>query len=624
MIWLQSIKYTIQWSDPRLFNSSCAFALAPRSASQPSMVSLSKVQARSENARDVVQSRRNWYWLPTIEFPDLRPGFDAFDDEVTFDMNYHPLPVPSGAPVVPKADWLVPGVTPQGITTEQCEYCVTWQGEVEVELKQVFDYWSYPFDEQTVNVTIQLEGMDLYTCDGVNGLIAEGDVALTSENVQEKLFEVNSEWRLHPMGGGDTITAVNLGHPMLPGTSNPRLDTCVIQISIKRPWIAFLLKNLASTILVVLMSLVCALLLHPVESIGDRTAVLFIAFLILVTNMQTDLGLGVVPVLLWLDVFNLMQLVVVIVVLIETMVVYAMIEIWGGGIADMATHLDYVSRRMLLIMYVLLTICLMLVGTTSGRHNAAITLIGMVILGVLIAITYVWTKRKMTYADKRRAKALVQLSKASIQNEEEWRNAVHEVFFAFDNDNSGELELDEMRELVIMLHPSATKPDVRKAMLEVRKFTDSDGKLDEPNFADALVTVEEFMIKTLGDAVYSQERSLAGERITDLGGKIRLRGSVQGAESPKTRLRNKSSFVGRLIKAGSPSASKSAIGQKSSVTLDVAPELAAETSASLAPAPPPPSPPVRELSHEEALRMMSIAKQFEDSTGVNRLTRGRV
>ena len=121
-----------------------------------------------------------------------------------------------------------------------------------------------------------------------------------------------------------------------------------------------------------------------------------------------------------------------------------------------------------------------------------------------------------------------------------------------------ELELDEMRELVIMLHPSATKPDVRKAMLEVRKFTDSDGKLDEPNFADALVTVEEFMIKTLGDAVYSQERSLAGERITDLGGKIRLRGSVQGAESPKTRLRNKSSFVGRLIKAGSPSASKSA------------------------------------------------------------------
>ena len=52
---------------------------------------------------------------------------------------------------------------------------------------------------------------------------------------------------------------------------------------------------------------VCALLLHPEEYIGDRAAVLFIAFLILVTNMQVDLGLGVVSELLWVDVFNLVQ-----------------------------------------------------------------------------------------------------------------------------------------------------------------------------------------------------------------------------------------------------------------------------------------------------------------------------
>ena len=62
-----------------------------------------------------------------------------------------------------------------------------------------------------------------------------------------------------------------------------------------------------STILVVFASLICALLLHPGDSIGDRAAVLFIAFLILVTNMQLDLGLGVVSTLLWVDMFNIVQ-----------------------------------------------------------------------------------------------------------------------------------------------------------------------------------------------------------------------------------------------------------------------------------------------------------------------------
>ena len=43
------------------------------------------------------------------------------------------------------------------------------------------------------------------------------------------------------------------------------------------------------------------------RQVGDRCAVLFIAFLILITNMQVDLGLGALTQLLWIDIFNIIQ-----------------------------------------------------------------------------------------------------------------------------------------------------------------------------------------------------------------------------------------------------------------------------------------------------------------------------
>ena len=73
MIWLQEMEYTLQWSDMRLFESECAGALAQRSASTPSMASISKISAMSFIERGQVQERRNWYWFPALDFPDLRP-----------------------------------------------------------------------------------------------------------------------------------------------------------------------------------------------------------------------------------------------------------------------------------------------------------------------------------------------------------------------------------------------------------------------------------------------------------------------------------------------------------------------------------------------------------------------
>ena len=44
-----------------------------------------------------------------------------------------------------------------------------------------------------------------------------------------------------------------------------------------------------------------ALYMHPGEMTGDRMAQLLVALLIVVTNLQMDLGLGKLTALMWID-----------------------------------------------------------------------------------------------------------------------------------------------------------------------------------------------------------------------------------------------------------------------------------------------------------------------------------
>ena len=62
-------------------------------------------------------------------------------------------------------------------------------------------------------------------------------------------------------------------------------------------------RYMLTTIIVVLGSISTAESLYADDLTGDRCAVLFIAFLILVTSMQQDLGLGELNYLIWLDVW---------------------------------------------------------------------------------------------------------------------------------------------------------------------------------------------------------------------------------------------------------------------------------------------------------------------------------
>jgi hypothetical protein len=182
VVWLQSIGYKLQWSDPRLFTAACAGSVAQRSASQPSMFSASATESLSENSRASLFTTRRPYWTPhEMTFPSLMPRATLLNEFVTFTMPYIPLPR-RGPRVVPQTAWLVNESSPNGpvpahpngTTTpvcacllpptlvakcallatllidmcfaaswQMCENCVTWEGAFEVELLQGHFKYAY-------------------------------------------------------------------------------------------------------------------------------------------------------------------------------------------------------------------------------------------------------------------------------------------------------------------------------------------------------------------------------------------------------------------------------------------------------------------------------------------------
>jgi hypothetical protein len=176
---------------------------------------------------------------------------------------------------------------------------------------------------QTIELLLKIDdNVDLYTCEGggapTPSLADENYTMLsgqaTGSNSQKaRLIVASQEWLLHR---NDFTSAISMAHPR--NGQTPIRNQCRIKIMLARVSLPFVVKSIVLTIFIVFGSLGFAVLLHPDELIGDRAAVLFVAFLILATNIQTDLGLGTVSYLLWVDIFNGIQLTIIFGVILQT------------------------------------------------------------------------------------------------------------------------------------------------------------------------------------------------------------------------------------------------------------------------------------------------------------------
>ena len=124
--------------------------------------------------------------------------------------------------------------------------------------------------------------------------------------------------------------------------------------------------------------------MHPEEHAGDREAVLFIAFLITVTNIQTtDTGLGKVTTLLWFDLFNLSQLVLSVIAIFQTVYVHCLFMTQRQ---EAAIHFDLVSHVTLPLLYAGVTMGMFMLANAQLDANLYAGGIALIVLTCITLI----------------------------------------------------------------------------------------------------------------------------------------------------------------------------------------------------------------------------------------------
>ena len=352
-----------------------------------------------------------------------------------------------------------------------CERCVTWSGSIEYDVLTGFTYRDFPFDRQTIELRLTVADADLYTCTERDAFLAMG---LTDHNVQEKLLPSSGQWRVD----GSLASALTLHHPLDSDSGEVDRSSCVVQLRLRRDWFVFFFKQICTVLLVTSGGLL-ALLMNPDELLGDRCAQLLVAVLILVTTLQMDLGLGQLSYLIWVDYFNLMQLMVLLVALSQTMVIH---RLACRKHNDLVIIIDRVFRYLLpLSVYPSLVVGMILTGTRHRAPGIATIVCGFV---MTIAVGAWWVKRDYLRAVDRRTAAL--RAAAAIDHDgDKYPSVVMELFNAFDIDNSGSMDIAEMRALLERQFKDRPRGALALAMREVRKFANAQDDLDPRSFADA-------------------------------------------------------------------------------------------------------------------------------------------
>jgi len=539
MMSMLEMDYTLQWEDQRLFLHPCFGALQ-------SMMSMNQEAAKSDNARYEKSKVVNQFWNVKIDADGLVPGFKTFDElaEIHIDRraNWTAGIEPFyGHPNLANLTAVTndPGYTvPKGKAERfvgSCEFCVTRHAEVELQVSQSgFDFFYYPFDTQVLRVTLQVDNAYIFTCDSITAIQIMEGFNRSLESMESMLLPFTGEWKF--VNG--QVKSVRMMHNLNPD-GTPQYDTCNFELTIGRVWLVYFVKTMLTTIVVVIGSVYTALFLHPEDHLGDRAAVLFIAFLILVTNMQMDLGLGIVTSLMWLDMFNVIQCCMVFVALGESIYVHVLLKTQRDMLA---ISIDRVCRNTIpLMLYPIVTLTTILWGMEQSflcpdvgdleicgkgrtedvfRQRSRTYPDGLAALGVggtllTILLTYYWIHKRYVGVDKEQHAAIatlvtsataersVRTKNASVaaQNEAEQVRikATWRVFNAFDLDDGGSIDFTELRGVLSKLYPSASPALVRDAMFQMRPYADAEGELDLPSFQDAIAVLMDYMAAKYAD-----------------------------------------------------------------------------------------------------------------------------
>ena len=229
---------------------------------------------------------------------------------------------------------------------------------------------------------------------------------------------------------------------------------------------------------------------------SDRFAVIFIALLIVVTNMQSDLGLGRLTYLMWLDGFNASQLLLTLLVAGEAIAIHALNS---RNQPEFAFHVDAACRPVILwVIYPGITVAAIMIGLSANptplvNFGTAGALAGLT-LALSAALIPLLTRRGVERMERGRNRCVAAFLKVH-EADPRWRKRASDLFTSFDVDESGAIDSQELRTVLMRLYPHLESETggtrLREVLHEVRT-TCADvatGQLDLPAFMDALQVV---------------------------------------------------------------------------------------------------------------------------------------
>ena len=273
--WWLGVAFTLhlRWRDARYNVAPCKYVL-------PEVLSLISTQADVQRRTDLENSMRQMIWMPRLflEGSTLN-GLVTESDQSELSTRYGIKETDFS--FAPEGNWTTDQSPPDGAPT--CLDCLTYDLRINRNFQIVAPTFEYfPFDSQVFSFEIAISDTDLFACSSLLDGLNLADSGVLSDLIGNEWIAENIEAK-HPEGRSR-------------GTVDR--SACVVELTVRRNLMIFVIKQVIPTIMVVYCSLM-ALFMSADQHTGDRAGMILVGALILIVNFQSDIGLGNITYLVW-------------------------------------------------------------------------------------------------------------------------------------------------------------------------------------------------------------------------------------------------------------------------------------------------------------------------------------
>jgi len=329
----------------------------------------------------------------------------------------------------------------------------------------------FPFDRHNFSFTYAVADSELFSC---GSLLSR--LNLTSEAALAGL--IGGEWI------GEKILAQHPRPPLGSASETEDVGACEVVLTVRRNMQIFLIKQIMPTVVVVYASLM-SLYLTANDHTGDRTGMILVGALILIVNFQFDQGLGNITYLVWWDIFNLVQMLMLLGVLIIALYEHRLVAAGNEANADSFNKVFRIA--FLYMVYPVILLGLYLYGRSQSSPGLAAFAWVLIILGssgilMMAAVIH----RGVLHADEWRRTRAARLLSGADPSSASFAKALKACFNAFDGNSDGMLSQDELRSMLKAAFGSHAPTELNDFIKEMMEHANEGGLFALHSFGDVI------------------------------------------------------------------------------------------------------------------------------------------